>query len=196
MPLQVSFRIDPTNLVKAVRLLKTKAPVCIARAVNRASKSAETLMVREIAADTGLPQARIRRTLTIRQAHESNEFVARIECKGARIPLIDFQARGPEPSRGRGRVTANTGQGRKVYRNLFIATVGAGGHRGVFERVPPSKDKSAGAWTKNLPIKERFGPSMVHVFEKVSPAGVARGEEQLVKNLEHEFTFMLSQQSS
>ena len=60
---------------------------------------------------------------------------------------------------------------------------GIGQHRGVFERRT----------RKRLPIRELFGPSLPHVFAKFIPEALKRGEESLVKNLQSELRFALSQ---
>jgi hypothetical protein len=63
------------------------------------------------------------------------------------------------------------------------------GHRGVFERA----DKAGRPLTTRLPIQEKFGPSLPHVFVKFTPAALAFGGEQLQKNLAHELRFALAQ---
>jgi hypothetical protein len=123
-------------------------------------------MVKEVARDTGLSSKYIKRDLRLDKATRTKPVVA-IEIVGRRIPLIAFSARGPEPSRGKGRgVSYRLPTGRGRIANAFIATVGIGGHRGVFKRMGPSRHKSVGAWSKNLPIVELRGPSLPHVFEK------------------------------
>jgi hypothetical protein len=96
------------------------------------------------------------------------------------------------PSRGKGRgVTARFPGGQGSYPHAFIATVGHG-HRGVFMRKNALARKSSGAWSLNLPIFELRGPSLPHVFRKYIPVGLARGQEQLAKNLASEFKYALS----
>ena len=87
------------------------------------------------------------------------------------------------PSRGRGRgVTAKVGPSRTRYPHAFLAQMRSG-HLGVFQRVGRTR----------LPIRELRGPSIAHVFGKYVAVGIARGEEQLKKNLQSEFRFALRQ---
>lgn len=176
--LQLTLRTE--GVERAIRQLQAKAKPAIARALNRSIASGKTAMVRLIADDMRLKQADIRDKLTITPATPTR-LVATLGASMKRIPVMAFNARGPVPSRGKGRgVTARTPAGR--YPHAFIATVGAG-HTGVFERKG----------TARLPIRELFGPSIGHVFEKYRPQGLARAEEQLVKNVSHELRFALSQ---
>jgi hypothetical protein len=153
-------------------------------------------MVRAIAADMGLKQGDVKRYVTTRLASVSSaadQLSAAVVASGARIPLIRFSARGPEPSRGRGRgVTARLPTGPGRYPQAFIATMRSG-HRGVYIRPGASSRRSVGARSANLPITELHGPSIPLVFGKHLEAGLARGEEQLRKNLVHELRFALQE---
>lgn len=170
----------------------TKAMV---RAMNRGIGSARTLMVREIARDTGLRSTDVRNALSMREATNARPE-ARLATSLKRIPLIKFNARGPEPSRGRGRgVTYRLSGGRGRHPNAFIATMPTHNKRGVFVRDGEGKRKSPRAWSKNLPIRELFGPSLGHVFAKYRSAAGARAKEQFDKNFAHELDFAASQGS-
>jgi hypothetical protein len=127
---------------------------------------------------------------------------AQCTASAKRIPLIDWDARGPYPSRGKGRgvstslrtsgVTAikargkalgvggSTGGGRGRYPHAFIAQMRSG-HRGVFQR----------GGTKRMPIFELFGPSIARVADKYTAAAAARGMDQLRKNLVSEFRYAM-----
>lgn len=179
-----TLQLRTDQAMKAILRLKEKAPNAIARSLNRAAGSARTVMVREIARDIGLKQGTVREQLVTREARP-DKLHTTIEASGKQIPLIDLGASGPEPSRGKGRGVSyrNPGRGGRVrIPNAFIATMRSG-HRGVFKRVTQAR----------LPITELHGPSLPRVFEKHMPAAIARGEEQLVKNLEHEFKFAMQQ---
>lgn len=162
-----------------------KAPRVMARAINRAATSTRTVMQRLVAKDTKLKVGAVRDQIRIEKAKPvADGLRARIIITGARIPLYLFGAR--PTKRG---VSANTGQGRKVYPHTFIARMKSG-HIGVFER------KSRGKGSTRLPIIEKFGPSLPHVFAKHAPEGLARGEESLQKNLAHELEFALKPSST
>ena len=146
------------------------------RAMNRAIASGRTAMTRDIARDTGLKVGDVKQALPIREA-SLTQAEAAFGAGLKRMPLIHFKARGPEPSRGKGRgVTyALTGSRNRVP-NAFIATM-TSGHRGVFKRIG----------TKRLPIVELYGPSLGHVFAKYRPAGLARTREAFDTAFAHEW---------
>jgi hypothetical protein len=172
------------ELQKDLLGLGQSAPLILSRAINRAATSGKTAMARAIAADTGIRNKVVADEIKILKATRK-EPKAVIEIRGRRIPLIEFKARGPEPSRGKGRgvsYTLPTGRGRVA--NAFIATMPQG-HRGVFKRLQ----------TPRLPIKELFGPSLPHVFEKFLPTFSAAAQESLVKNIVSEIRFERSKQA-
>lgn len=160
-----------------------QAPIIMARALNRASTSGQAATVKAVAKDTGLQQKYVKREIRIDKATRSTPTAA-VEIAGKRIPLIAFQARGPEPSRGKGRgVSYRLPTGRGRVSDAFIVTVGAGGHRGVFKR------RSA----RRFPIVELRGPSIPHVFEKyLAPVFFPAASESLLKNLRSEIAFAKS----
>lgn len=173
----------------------TKALV---RSLNRSIASGRTVMVRAIAQDTGLRSRDVREALRLQEA-TFDRPEASLAASLKRIPLIDFRARGPEPSRGKGRgVTYRIGGASRRLENAFIATMRSG-HRGVFMRkhgLRPGESgpsfqnrKSPGAWSFNLPIEEKHGPSLGRVFGKHRPAGLGRVREQFLKNFGHELRF-------
>lgn len=180
MDLLLRVKTDTTKA--GLRRLRDKYPVAVARALNRATASARTVMVRGMAADMGLKQAVIRKDIVTTEASAGRLFT-RLAVSGAPIPLIHFSAKGPYPSRGRGRGVSYRLPGSKGrIADAFIAQM-ASGHRGVFRRVGRAR----------LPIVELHGPSLPKVFEKVSPAGLAHGEASLQKNLIHELKWALQQ---
>lgn len=178
----VTLTLRTDQFEKAVRRLKATAPVAISRALNRAAGTTKTVMSRAVANDTGIKVGTSKDAMAIHPAM-TTRLSARVEIKGKRIPLIDFRARGPEPSRGRGRgVTARLKGGAGRYPRAFIATMKSG-HRGVFERVGKAR----------LAIRELRGPSLAFVFVKHQQAGLDAGEAALVKNLQHEFRWAVKQ---
>ena len=171
--------LNTTSSDSALAKLKARAPLAMARAINRSIASGKTLMVRLVSVDMGLKQADIRDKIVVVSA-TPDRLMAQLRASAKRIPLIDFKARGPEPSRGRGRgVTAKMPGGKGRYPNAFIAQMSSG-HRGVFAR----SDR------RRLPIRELFGPSIAFVFSKHVEQGQARALEQLEKNIQSEFRFI------
>lgn len=180
MAADFGLKLDLRETRQAFRKLKTNAPKAVMRALNRTMENVQTVAVRSVAADLGLRQADIREALEIQRATPANLRV-RLIARGARIPLIAFGARGPEPSRGKGSgVTYRLPGGRGRVPTGFIATMRSG-HRGVFKRIARAR----------LPIVELKGPSVVQSFTKQLAAMQARAAEQLPKNLEHEVQFLL-----
>lgn len=183
------------NIEKALHELGVKASRAVTlgcvRGINKTAASEKVAISREVAADMGIKVSVVKDAIAVRKATETS-LAARVVAKGARIPRIEFAARGTEPSRGRGRGVSYRGEsgGRITVPHAFITTVG-GQHRGVFVRVGNTR-KSVGAWSKNLPIRELFGPSIAHVFGKKVPVGEARRSEVLVRNVQHEIEFALA----
>lgn len=186
---EITFRADLHGALFGLDQLGRAGHVGIARALRRTAVSAQTELVRDVTQDTGLRQGDVKKAVTV--TVDTTNQIARVVALGAPLPLSAFNVRGPFPSRGRGQVTYDVGQGRKTLPGGFIAEMSSG-HRGVFVRVGAAR-KSRGAWSKNLGIAERFGPSIAHVFAKFLPAAAARAEEQMGTNLEHEFQYALSQ---
>lgn len=155
-----------------------------ARALNRAIGSGQTFMSRAMAKDTGLKVGDIKKAFTLRQA-APDQLSASIRAGGKRLPLIQFGAKGKEPSRGRGDGVSYNLQGmRKTIPGSFIATM-ASGHRGVFLRIGK----------RRTPIRELFGPSLGKVFSTFRPDGQRVAEDAFIKNFEHEFNFQLGKEA-
>ncbi len=185
---RVAFRAANTPLDRLI----ADGPKATARALNRSIASGRTFMARAIAQELGLAVGVVRDQLAIGEATVSTQR-ATLTARGTRIPLIDFRARGPYPSRGRGAgVTASLpppAAGR--YPHAFIAVMPAG-HRGVFERTPGKYMRRVGRHGgRRQAIHELRGPSLPHVFEKYMPQGLAYAEAALAKNLDHEFAFVM-----
>jgi hypothetical protein len=161
------------------RLAALKRPgVPLARAINKSMHSGRSAMKRLIAEDLGLKVGDVDKFLSVREA-TSSKLEATLYASAKRVPLILFDARGPEPSRGLGTgVTARLKGGAGTYPHAFIATMKSG-HRGVFKR----------RGTPRLPIDQLHGPSIFKAFQKHEAAAVARTQEQLAKNVPHEIEF-------
>lgn len=176
---------------KGIQRLKQRFPAAIARAINRSADSAKTAMVRVIATDMGMKVSDVRRYVSVSEATSGHQ-VATIRASAKPIPLIQFGAKGREPSRGKGRgVTARLKGGAGRYPKAFIATM-ASGHRGVFQRVPGARRHGGPPHRSQLPIYELKGPSVWHVFNNNLAIGLARAQEQLIKNLRSELKYALS----
>lgn len=188
--MSITVAADLTQFHREIRALGDRAPIAASRALNRSIASVNTATVRAVAADTTIAQKFVRKAIEITKA-TPRVLLARLTVTGRRIPLIAFQARGPQPSRGKGQgVTYNLGRGRRRLASGFIARVASTaqrvqgvGHLGVFVRRGLAR----------LPIVERFGPSLPHVFLQAAIDRARRrlALELLDKNLRHEVRFLV-----
>jgi hypothetical protein len=158
--------------------LKAKAPAAISRSLNRAAVSARTVMVPAMAKDLGVKQSAVKDGIRTVNATPARQ-VARLAASLKRLSLYALGAKGPVPSRGKGRGVTVRG---KRYPHAFIATVGSGRHTGVFQRKTKAR----------LPIRELLGASLGRVFIKYRELGRVRALEALAKNLQAEFKFALT----
>ena len=160
------------------------------RALSRAAVSGRVVMVREVAADLGVKQDAVKPYIRTRPSAGSLE--SRIYAWGKRgLDLIDLQASGPEPSRGKGggvRVKARQSR----YPHAFIATMPSG-HRGVFQREPGANRRGKKPNRSQLPIQELRTERIPVVFARHRAAGVARASESLGTNLVSEIKYALQQ---
>jgi hypothetical protein len=189
----VKFRanLNTEDFRAGFEAMRNRLPRVVQRSLFRAGKSGRTAMVRMMRQDTGLPAKRIRDDIKV----ETQGFdTVKLTVSGGRIGLIHFRARGPEPSRGRGRgVTYRNPGSPGRLPHAFIATMPTG-HRGVFKRDVSRRRArgSRGRTQRQDPIVELFGPSLVRVFEKFIPEGIERTKEQLIKYLRNEVSRALN----
>lgn len=201
--------LEVGELITDLRALGAQAPFVLTKSLNRAALEGKTEMVTAIRQDTALQAKYINREIKLDKAMKTRP-TATVIVGADRIPLIAFSARGPQPSRGKGRgVSYRLPGGRERISEAFIATVrsehqrkaGFEGHKGVFKRKgalgrkvqgPRGYIGAGGAAVKGagrLPIKELYGPSMARVFLKFMPLFRRVSGESLVKNLAHEISW-------
>lgn len=204
MPETFRIKVD-SDLRRRLELLGAEMPRVVTRGFRRGVDSTATFAGRAIAEDIGISRRAVDRSLEKKYA-TFNDLTAYVRVggyrdaqgrwtRGGRIPLIDFGARGPEPSRGRGAgVSYSLRGGRSRRRDAFIATMPSG-HRAVVvrEQVRDLVRKSRGAWGPNLPIRELFGPSPARVFKnKFVAAAVAHGQGVAIAEIERQYALLLS----
>jgi hypothetical protein len=176
----ITMKLDNARTTRAFDVLRDNAPKAIARAINRSAASAKVPIARDTGADMALKVGRVKDRVFVRNA-TWQKLSATITADAQKVPLVEYSAKGPFPTRGKGAgVTANTGRGRKVYPHTFLAQT-ASGHRGVFQR----------SGNKRLPIQQTTGPSVAHVAAKMVAGAIDRYTEQLGKNIDHEIDFEL-----
>lgn len=195
------MRFNTTAASAGIKSLAGRYERAVKRSVDRAAVSARTQLARNVSKEVGIKVGVVREHLPIQRARRvSDGYVASVFVSKAghkAIPLIHYRAKGPRPSRGRGRgVTAQlpnpSGAGTQSvrYPHAFIAKVYgplpsgvvSTGHEGVFQR----------RGRKRIPIFQRYGPPLRGVVMKHVPEAVTRGEESLRKNLAHELRFAAS----
>lgn len=178
-----TFHLNTDQVRAQMLALGRKARPAVARALNKSAGSGQTAINRLVASDLALPVGKIRPLISVSKAIPERLSVT-FYASPARIPLIEFGAKGRYPSRGRGAgVTAKLPTGAGRYPHAFIAIMPSG-HRGVFTRP--------GRLQHRLPIAELMGPSIAQSFTKNEDAAIERCYEQLEKNLPHELQFALS----
>lgn len=157
--------------------------IAMLRAVKRGTMAARTEASRRAASDTGLRVSAARKRITMVPPNGATlEGQIRVSLK--RIPLIEFGARGPNPSRGRGRVTVKSQGGRKTVPGAFIATM-PGGHTGVYKRTRASGPGRRGKPPNRsqLPIVQLRGPSIGRVVDNNAGEIMAKGASVTEKEL-------------
>ncbi len=169
----MKFTVEDKSVEKFLDVAPKKTSIAVVRAVNRGTTAARTFAARTVSKDMGLAVGVVKKNIDMQKASSKTEARGILRASLRRIPLINFGARGPEPSRGRGRgVSYKIGGGRKRIKSGFITDVGSG-HRGVFKR----------AGLDRLPIREKFGPSIGRVFDlhraPISETGAAVAEKEL-----------------
>lgn len=191
----------------------------LCRAINKTLTGAKTDIAKEIYQVLNVTQKRIKKNMKIDRATYA-KLSARLHSTGESIPLIDFGFKGLKSGGVSGKVKRNSSK--KAIRGAFIARMpnpkeGEQGHLGVFMRRHPSQKYKPspylhagvpigqpgaevyyvfpGAWSKErkLPIYELKGTKVEDVFGDAMPAILAKAQERLDKNLDHEVTYLIQQ---
>jgi hypothetical protein len=176
--MSVLVTADLSTFRRQIAALGDKAPLAVARALNRSIASVQTAAVRDMAKDLNLAQKDVRKGLEITKATRQS-LLATLRVTSKRLLLMAFGAR--QTAKG---VTYNLGRGRTLAEGAFIAAMKSG-HVGVFRRVGRAR----------LPLtRELRGPSLPHVFtaERIRAAREALAQDLLRKNLTHEVEFLVS----
>lgn len=190
------FDLELKGLVRELREMGAQGPAIMARALNRAGTSGKTAMKKAVSADTGIAQKGLERQIKVDKANKTRPSVS-LTISGTPMPLIDFQGRGPEPSRGKGKGATyrSPSGGRKQVPGGFIAMMKSG-HRGIFVRKPRTSTRHGRTATKpQLPIVERKTPPLPHWFGKRLTTFKEAAQESLRKALKHEISFAKSKQT-
>jgi len=139
------------DVQRTLRHIPRGLPKAVSRAVNKTATTARSRIVKGIFAEIRMKQTDIRKALSLRKA-TYRVFEAMIRVGGKRIPLIKFSARQVRRGVSYG---MRRSEGRQTIPGAFVATMPSG-HVGVFKRRGKVRK----------PIKERFGPSPMAVFDR------------------------------
>lgn len=167
---QPSIRIEPkgladiNNLLTAYRQGSQKA---LYRTVNYGVKQGRKAAVDGMAKKANLTKTRIREKTTMYFA-SLRGMSAKLVIKGGSTPLIHFGAR--QTKKG---VTFKLwkDEGRERYRHSFIAQIGSGSAKGVYER-----DIGSTRYDGRTPLKTKSGPAVPVVYQR-TPGLAGKAEE-------------------
>lgn len=160
--------LEKRKVSKALEESPRKVGKALLRGVKRGTKAAGTHANRVVSKDMGIKVSDVRARIRLEQP-SARTLTGSLHANLKRIPLIKFGARGPEPSRGRGRgVTYKSKSGRSRHPGAFIAEMSRG--RGVFERKGAAR----------TPVKELYGPSIGRVFDEHRAEIMAKGEQEAI----------------
>lgn len=180
----VEFNADAALAAMTASPVRTQRATV--RALNRSLVTGRALMARLIAKDMGLKVGDAKDAIRVKEATMATLQV-RMVASLKRLPLSRFGARGPVPSRGRGRgVTYRIGgRGRGRVETAFLAQMSSG-HQGVYRRASKAR----------LKIIELFGPSIGRVFESQRPTVMPAMLQAFDERLTHELQFANKESSA
>lgn len=167
----------------------------LVRALNRGATAGRTFLVSAVAKDIGIKASVTSKAIKSKRATLRNPR-AEISAGLVRIPVIDLNAR-DLGGRGRRRkgvggvVFSSGGGAQSRIPNAFIRRM-SNGHLGVFQRVGVSERRGNRAWSLNLPIEEKAGPSIGRVVLKYEPAAKVRALEVMLTTVEREIAYRKS----
>jgi len=172
--------------------LKSKAPLVLSRAINRAISNVKKNSAKETSSRYYITSGEVKKTLRLVKASKSS-LKAAVISSGSGIALSKFKVNTGTPVRYRG-----AGRSPKVYRagvkksggvkplagdpKAFIAVMKSG-HKGVFERTSDA----------SLPIKQLYGPSVPQIMKNQDILDVINKDaaETLQKRLDVEINNVL-----
>lgn len=172
--------------------LKSKAPLVLSRAINRAISNVKKNSAKETSSRYYITSGEVKKTLRLVKASKSS-LKAAVISSGSGIALSKFKVNPGTPVRYRG-----ASRSPKVYRagvkksggvkplagdpKAFIAVMKSG-HKGVFERTSDA----------SLPIKQLYGPSVPQIMKNQDILDVINKDaaETLQKRLDVEINNVL-----
>lgn len=150
----LQFTLDTSKVDDFLDLAPKKTSLAVLRAVKRGGMAAHTAAARVVSRDIRLKVGTVKKAISLTPPN-ARTLTATLAAGLKRIPLIKLGAKGPIPSKGKGRgvsYRSKLGSGRLTF--AFIATMESG-HTGVFKRKGRTR----------LHIQELFGASIGRVFD-------------------------------
>ena len=172
-----------TQLVARLQALGTQAPLATVRALNRARISVTARLVKWLTAATGIPSARLRKSMRSRAATRQ-DLSAAISLYAGRAPLIQYNRQI---------------QMRGLPAGGFRARMPGSGHVGYFERAPGARHRRRGEpfAPHALPIREIKGPAFTSFISEIGFADLLKyGAERLRIELDRELNFREGQKAA
>ena len=177
---EITISADVSKATTFLDAFPKQTGIALLRALKRGTKSAATHAGRVAAKDMGLKVRDARKRIKVKPPN-GQTLTGEVHASLVRIPIIEFSAKGPRPSRGRGRgVSYRIGGGRRTNPNAFIATIGR--REGVFERRTRSR----------TPTRELFGPSVGRVVDRHAREITAKGVSEFEKEFDRLLDRILS----
>lgn len=178
---RVDVRGDMKRAIADITALKEAAVGrATYRSLNRALDAAATGASREIRREYNIKHRAVLSAMKKRRASGGSLF-ARLTIEGARIGLIEFDARWSRRQPGAS-VKVKVAGARKIVRGAFIATNTATGYRGVFRRTGKSRYPIRNL--RSLSIPQAFSTKAVFTaVELLTRETFLRNYEQQVRFL-------------
>lgn len=164
--------------------MKYKAPMVIARALNRAAANAKSSASKKVRETYNVKSKDISSTIKILKANK-NRLGAVVKSTGTKVSLIKFKVTPKKRLKKQKKVkVAVKKDGMKELNHAFIADING---PKVFERVGKNR----------LPIKHLFGPSVPEMLggKSVREFVEIESEKTFEKRLEHEINRELGRNS-
>lgn len=181
--------LDLHSIEKRLKTLESKAPIVLARAINRAANAAKVKTAKEISSKYQISSPKVKSTISMKKANRGN-LMAEVESKGKNIGLYKFKV-SPKTKVKKGTPKTYRASVKKEggYKALsgnpkpFVMEM-KNGHMGVFARNGKSRTS----------ISELYGPAVPQMIknEEIADSIERRTQEVLNNRIEHEISYLLS----
>ena len=164
--ISVSFTFSK-SLSKLIEQAGLKAPYAIGRAIDEVGNKTKTQVIRTVAKQAGVKQAKVRGIVTVRQAMGSGNGEYTMIARDATLSLKEFSPR--QTRRG---VTAAPWGKRRAFAHTF-----AGPNAHIFVREGKSRLPIRKLWGPNIPkeiVKDEAEKVFYSTVDKLFPVAVEK----------------------